>query len=62
MRPTMDIHDLYPKRRQLVAWLRAGIIVNVESDGEIVALIKPVPEFSKKTSAHSKAVPGKRGK
>lgn len=45
MRPVMNIHDLYPNRRQLVAWMKAGVIVDVESDGEIIARIEPAAEL-----------------
>jgi antitoxin (DNA-binding transcriptional repressor) of toxin-antitoxin stability system len=60
MRPTMNIHALYPKHRQLLAWIRAGAIVDVESDGEIIARIEPAPQFPEKKSTKLRLTSRKR--
>jgi hypothetical protein len=56
----MNIHDLYPRRRELVAWMKSGVIVDVETDGEIIARIEPAPEIVEKKPSKSRPVPKKR--
>lgn len=50
MRPPIIIHDLFRNRRQLVAWMKAGEIVYLESEGVIIARIEPAARGPRKTT------------